>query len=360
MSESLINMSLAHRAEFGWPGGDTPGALGFSHEVSPPLRAAIVKVVAAHLSAVSEAASVHALTPPDGAVSRYRVQAGPVSVFVRVSRRWGEPEREQAITGYLKSCGCSVNHLEVAGASLEFDGEIYRVDVRDLVEGRHFDGSPSDLRSLAGELAKCHAALRHFPKAAAVREHATRRYACLDETRRQMREALDRRDWTFFADDPQWALGHAEWLQTLVEQFEPDFERQPSAQCLHAQIHRANVLYRRADSSPVLVDWEEAVHTFAPVSWDLAYFLQRFCLHDDPERSIARERLVVVRAAYGAWTPGIADMMRQLAWLSIVIIVGNRQARAFSNPTGEYEKFVRLERQAWELRSLIDGDLLAS
>ena len=353
-------MSQTHRAEFGWPGGDNPGALGFSHEIAAPLRVAIGKVAEQQCSSLGEVEVIHALNAPEGAVGRYCVRGAKESVFARVSRRWGKPELEQAITGYLKSSGCSVNHLEVAGAALEFEGETYRLDIRQLIEGRHFDGSLEDLRSLAGELAKCHAALRSFPQAAEVCDHAAKRFIRLDQTRRKMDDALKRHDWGFFSEDNQWAIAHREWLQALVDQFEPEFHHHPTAQCLHAQIHRANIIFKNDDGRPVLVDWEEAVQTFAPVSWDLAYFVQRFCLYDDPASKVIRERLTAVRMAYGSWTPGIAEMMQQLAWMSIATIVGNREMGAFSNPAGEYQKFVRLECQAREYRSVINGDLLAS
>jgi hypothetical protein len=353
-------MTASSVAEFGWPGGDDPGELRFPHEVTPALREALLATLSPLLPLIDRRAVIRALTPPIGAVGRFSVAGGGAAYFVRVSARWGEPQLEQAITGYLRDRNLAVNHLEIAGAILDFEGERLRLDVRELIAGRHFNGARRDLATLAGTLAECHAQLRAFPDKESVRENAARRFTRLATVRDAMRSALGDRDWTFFNDDPGWGAANAAWLQMLVEHFEPAFDRLPGAQCLHAQIHRANVLYHLADAQPVLVDWEEAVHTFAPVAWDLAYFIQRFCLHDDADRATLQDRLVAVRMSYGGWVPGISEMMRQIAWLSMVTIIRNRQAQGTMNPLAEYQKFVRLERQAHEMGSLIDGNLTAT
>jgi len=336
------------QAEFGWPGGDRPGELRFEHEVEAELRAALAAVLEREIGGF---AGIRALTPPDGAIGRYAVTgADGREWFVRVSARWGEPELEQAITGYLRERGLAVNHLVAAGLRLEWRGDWLRVDVRERVRGRHFDGSLEDLRALARTLADCHAMLRTFPEAARARELAARRFARVDETRLRMMEELDRGNSDFFCQDASWARVHAQWLAGLVEGFQARCDLLPGSQCLHGQIHQANVLYA---PGPVLVDWEEAVHTYAPVQWDLAYFVQRFCLHDGPPHPVARARIEAVREAYGAPLGDLCGMMRHVAWLSAVILVGYRQA-GIESPLGEYGKFVRLEEQARGMRGLLE------
>jgi hypothetical protein len=165
-----------------------------------------------------------------------------------------------------------------------------------------------------------------------------------------MKEELARGNFGFFCQDASWAQSQSQWLGGLVEGFQARCDLLPPSQCLHGQIHQANVLYAPA---PVLVDWEEAVQTYAPVEWDLAYFTQRFCLHDGPPRDLARERLGAVREAYGAPLGDVSAMMRHVAWLSAVILTEYHQA-GVQSPLGEYEKFVRLEEQARDLRGLLE------
>ncbi len=343
------------RAEFGWPSGDHPGEVSFATPVAPEVRAAILAALAPIWPGSSDA-TLTALTPPDGVVSRYRITFGEATHFLRVSIEWGDPALEQAITAWLRDHDVSVNHLDLAGLHVSFAGTDFRLDTRAFVPGRHFDGSLADLHSLAALLAKCHRCLRDFPQRDTVRAHSIARSQRLDIARTNIAAALQRRDWAYFSDDLQWAPQHEAWLTEMTRSFDPYYDRLPGAQCLHAQVHRANVLFHSSDAQPVLVDFEEAVQTFAPVTWDLAYFLQRFCLHDSPDAETFAARFATVRAAYGAWPGGVVEMMRQAAWLSIAIIIASRHDQGIVNPVAEYQKFVTLEEQARRLAPWIEGD----
>lgn len=346
--QSSASPPASRQAEFGWPGGDQPGELRFEAEVEAELQRALKDTLEGEIGKCGE---MRALTSPHGAIGRYAVTgADGREWFVRVSARWGEPALEQAITCHLQKNGLLVNHLVVAGLRFEWRGEALRVDVRERVRGRHFDGSLQDLQALARTLASCHALLRSFPEESRVRELTARRFATLEETQARMKSELARGNFAFFCHDASWARTHADWLAALVEGFHARCDLLPASQCLHGQIHQANVLYAPA---PVLVDWEEAVQSFAPVQWDLAYFVQRFCLHDELAESAARERLAAVREAYGAPLGDLCGMMRHVAWLSTAILVGYHQA-GIESPLPEYGKFVRLEEQARGLAGLLE------
>ena len=80
----------------------------------------IVKTVAAVLPEFGENAELHALTPPDGAIGRYRLATARNACFVRVSARIGDAKLEQSITAWLGGHGLPVSHLEFAGLALAF------------------------------------------------------------------------------------------------------------------------------------------------------------------------------------------------------------------------------------------------
>jgi hypothetical protein len=341
------SQSPSRRAEFGWPGGDRPGNLQFDYEIDAELSHALGSVIEGE---IGDFTSVRALGRPDGAAGRYAVTgADGREWFVRVSARWGEPKVEQAITGYLQGRGLPVNHLEAAGLRLEWHGGTVRVDVRARVHGWHFDGSLDDLSSLARTLADCHAALRECPQAGGVRALAAVRFTKFEETRGAMKAALSRGEFGFFCQEDSWARANAPWLARLVEGFRPRCDLLPGSQCLHGQIHQANVLYA---PGPILLDWEEAVQTYAPAQWDLAYFVQRFCLYDDATPDTVRARLAEIRRAYGAPLGDLAAMMQHVAWLSAVVLVQYHQS-GIESPLAEYAKFVLLEEQAREWRPLL-------
>jgi hypothetical protein len=333
------------RAEFGWPGGDRPGALEFRVPVPGEVREAILAAAMPVLRDLDHFTEITALAPIDGAIGRYRLATPNAAYFLRVSARLGDAELEQSITSWLQRCGIAVNHLEVAGIPLKFAGNPLRLDIRELLEARHDDGSIGDLQKVASAVADCHRALQTFPRANEVRSHSAARFQHLEKVRDSITQALVREDWSAISDHPGWAAAHREWLKEMAERFQPRFDLMPGAQCLHAQVHRGNVLFRRSDGAPVLLDFEEAVQTFAPVAWDLAYFVQRFCLADVPREEALRQRLDAARAAYGAPVLGLADMMRQTSWFSMAILV-DYHARGIGSPQSEFDKFIRLEREA--------------
>lgn len=342
------------RAEFAWPGGDRPRGLDFHCPPPDAVAEAIRRALAdAFPPAREPGARLEALRTPSDPVGRYRLATSDGAWFVRVSSRWGHPELERAIAGHLAAEGVSVNALLVAGRPLPWDGQVLRVDVRPMLAGRHFDGSADDLRSLASALAGCHRALLGFPGALAVRAAASARNQRLARARDLIAAALERDGFDAFAEHAWWASAHRDWLRAMTAEFDPRLDARPHAQCLHGEIHPGNVIFRATDGAAVLVDFEESVHVFAPPAWDLAFLVQRFCLLDDPPPAVRRERLSVVADAYGGLGPDLPAMMRQAAWLSIAAIVDLRASQAAVTPTDEYDKFVRLERQARALEGVL-------
>lgn len=345
-------MSLL-KAEFGWPGGDRPGSLEFCFRPPTPVIDAIAEALAPSFPpAQGPKASYQALCPLEEPVGRYRISTSDGSWFVRVCSRSGNPGLEKSITQYLFDKGVNVNRLLLAGVTLNWEGRTFRIDVRPFIEGRHFDGSPSDLLSLTTALSSCHTALEDFPWIQEVRAVASTRYRRLAEVRDLVAESVNRGSFGLFAEQASWASAHRKWLGEMVERFELKFDELSDAQCVHGEIHPGNVLFRKRDGVAVLVDFEESVHLFMPPTWDLAFLVQRFCLRDDPPLSVALERLAIVEAAYRKPLPPLALMMRQAAWFTVATIVGLRISGVIT-PVSEYDKFVELERQARAFEGLI-------
>lgn len=345
---------LSSKAELAWPTGDQPGSLDFRHPVSEEIVEAIEGALEDFLPS-ADAGNVlfRALTSTEGPVGRYLVSSAAGQCFVRVSSRHGNPPLEKSITDFLLGQGVSVNPLLVAGHQLQWNRSIYRVDVRPLVTGRHFDGSLSDLESLARTLAQCHRALREFPVSNQVRDLAADRCQRLQQIKESIRNALMSGDWQFFREYSRWALMHQDWLHEMVEHIEPDLHTQAGAQCIHGEVHPGNVIFRSCDGSPVLVDFEESVHLFAPPEWDLAFLVQRFCLRDSPSLDVLDQRLQRVALGYGGPLPELASVMRQIAWFTLATIVDLRISQGTVSPVQEWDKFVKLERQALQYQGIL-------
>lgn len=336
-------LQLSKTAEFAWSHGDNPGALEFSIPVSQDLQSALLAKLREHGYCAEK---LFGLGPPNGALGRYYAAGNGGEWFVRVSSRWNEPELEQAITAHLKNGGAMVNHLEVAGVSFLYDGLAYRLDVRHFFHARHFNDSISDLRAVAASLSQSHVLLRDFPGKIDVKRLSAERFARIEETLDQMETWLSAREWAKFSPHTGWAEKHADWIAIMLQEFDPGFHNESEAQVLHAQMHRGNVLFTKSDGRPVLLDFEEAVHTFAVPAWDWAHFVQRFCLYDKPAEAVLEERLEAIKSVAPTCPPGLVEMMRRAAWLSVAIIVRDYSHHGVSTPREEYDKFIRLEEQA--------------
>jgi hypothetical protein len=341
------------KTELGWPTGDQPGDLRFQHLPSEAIHRAIVQVLSPTFPpARASNVILRSLVPSDEIAGRYCLTTPEGKWFVRVSMWLGNPVLEKSLLDYLTTQQVMVNPFLVAGLTLNWSGRTYRVDIRPLVEGRHFNGSSSDLRHLASTVATCHRALLTFPQSDVIRASAVSRYNHFAEVHDLIALTVKRSDFSIFAEHQEWAVEHRQWLVQMVEQYTPHFDRYPGAQCLHGQIHPGNVLFRSSDQAAVLVDFEEAIYTFAPPAFDLAYLVQRFCLRDNPTPDIRQQRLDTMSAHYGPLPP-LADMMRQLAWYSMAAIVECRVYQGITVPLAEYDKFVRLEQQARTLVGVV-------
>ena len=340
-------MNRPRAAEFAWPQGDRPGPLAFTHVPAEPVETAIRLALEDALPPVRDGRTrLAGLRAGTGPVGRYQLTGPGGSWFIRVSARRGRPGLEKALVDMLARDGVDVSPLTVAGAPLCWGSQTYRVDVRPFIDGRHFDGSPADVLAAAAVLSRAHAALRRFDRQQEVLAAAARRNARVAARRDWVQNRLAAGALEELHDDPAWASRHRAWLEQMVRDFDPYFDRAIGAQCVHGELHQGNVLFRASDGGAVLVDFEESVHVFAPIAWDLSFLVQRFVLAGNPSPDEARDAVDQIRVAYGGDLPALAPMMRQVAWFSMILLLDQRAAEGLTVPAAEYDKFVLLERQA--------------
>jgi Ser/Thr protein kinase RdoA (MazF antagonist) len=341
--------------ELSWAAGDLPGKLEFKHPVSAGLAQALLAALPPALIPSGEKPPPPRGLRPVGATpsGAYRLDLSTGAVFLRVNPRQGQPELEKALADHLARAGARVNPPWWAGLSLDWRGETYRMDVRPLVEGRHFDGGMGDIAAAARSLGQIHAALEGFALAARVEENAARRFRRLEEFRREMAEDLRRGRWGLFREHRAWARENRRWLGEMAERFDPLFHREAGAQCLHGDCHPANLILSGPEPTAVWVDLEESLQVFAHPRWDQAMLVQRFALRDRPEAGEARRRVEEISRHYGRDMTGLAPAMRQLAWLAAAAIACLRLDQGLVTGRAELEKFEYLERQARDLEGHI-------
>jgi hypothetical protein len=330
------------RTAYGWASGDQPGIPSFSRTVPAHIAEPIIAAAAmgdAVLFSLEEATHV---------VGRYRLHAGDCDYFLRVSSIEGHPALERAIVDHLKADHVAANEFLIAGAHFAFEQRPYRLDIRPFLHGTH-DLPENGLSALAETVAACHASLRHFPRSHEVQTLARARFTALGEAAKNLFSLVESESWDKIAPHAEWAKHNRVFLAEAADKFDPSLPDAAHAQCQHGQLHRANVLFTA--SGPVLIDFEESVHVYAPLSWDIAHLVQRFCLHDNPDEQTALARISQIEAHCGTVGHDTFEMMRQIAWFSIIILCDAWRTRALHAPLAEYEKFARLGLQSDSLRT---------
>lgn len=331
----VIQTKDGARTAYGWASGDQPGIPSFSRPVPAHISAPIIA------AAEMDEALLFSLEEATHVVGRYRLHAGDRDYFLRVSSIEGHPELERAIVDHLKADHVAVNEFLVAGAHLDFEQRSYRLDIRPFLHGTH-DLSANGLPALAETVAACHASLKNFPRSNEVQAFARTRFLALGDAAKNLAALIESESWEQICPHADWAKQDRAFLAEAAAGFDPTLPDAAHAQCQHGQLHRANVLFTA--SGPVLIDFEESVHVYAPLSWDIAHLVQRFCLHDDPDEQAAR--IARIETHCGPVGSDTLEMMRQIAWFSIIILCDAWRTRKLQAPLAEYEKFARLGRQA--------------
>jgi hypothetical protein len=138
----------------------------------------------------------------------------------------------------------------------------------------------------------------------------------------------------------------------MAAYFNPYLSKLPEAQCVHGELHLGNVIFTLDREDVVLTDFEETPDAWFPPSFDFAYVAHRFCMDHAGSKDVFYQRLTTFERVYGPLPPDLGEMMRQVAWYNIALIIDRSVRRESTVPDGECDKFVKLETLS---RMLMDG-----
>jgi len=344
---------MSQKMEFGWLGGDSPSEIQYRHKVSYDIFYAICQVLKKNFSRITDKHfqlwGLRKYSTPAGS---YRLCVNDnEDYFVRVSSRWGSPDLERTLLQYLVDKGVSVNPLLIAGVQFVWEDVIYRVDVRPFVSGRH--PTLSDVSLVASSLSLCHKALKGFTQTEEIIENQVIRAKQHTKICQDIEIALINSNFEIFDNKDFWAKDHQKWFVEMIGNYDPNFQNYPDSQCVHGQVHPGNVICSLNEEEAVFIDFETSVDVYAPPAWDLAYLFQRFCLANVSTEEDIVNQLEIVKVAYGMPFPSLAMMMRQNSWFSVVCAIDYKISKNIDVPLSEFQKFMKLEKQANNLMNLL-------
>lgn len=329
------------QAELAWPEGDRPA---HDFTLSPASWEALDLIKEEVIPSFGCSKwSAFSITPQKDITGRFRLDADYKKYFLRITSRIGHPVLEKKICDYLFENKGSVNPV-LSTRIIKWKGQDLRLDIRPYLLGEHFSGELLQLESLGQELSKIHEALRSFPLSSEVQKIASARFRHYSDVLKRVFSGSQELE-IVLRPYSGWIVENRGWLQMMADNFEPAFDLMSEAQCVHGEIHAGNVIFEEEEHRAVILDFEESVHVFAPVSWDLAFAVQRFILRDNPSKSEIEIRLSAFEKGYGKEMPPLSDMMRQIAWFTMAVVFDLLINHSIMTPITELNKFVQFERQ---------------
>lgn len=337
---------LIIEADMAWNYNVCPGHIIFKHEVPEYPAQQILNVLKGHLPVLLKAGSISlaSLKPLSDLSGHFCLSYGKNKLFLRVSRRQRKnPDLEERIAKYLSGAGIEVLIPLVSGLTLSSGDRDYLLSVFPFIDGRHFDGSENDLRSISSVLARLHKVLKTSEFVDQIQAAALKTAYRLAEAKAKTAHALSVNDFSLFYELSDWMRRNKDWLNIMIREFNPYLTLLKGAQPVHGELHTGNVIFSLGDSRVILTDFEETPDAWFPPSFDLAYLVHRFCMEQEPSISVFRRRINIIEEAYGKLPPGLRQMMRQVCWYLVALIIDRCFRRESFVPDEECDKFVRLE-----------------
>lgn len=231
------------------------------------------------------------------------------------------------------------------------DGRV--IECLPYIDGHHFQDEPQCLIKLGEALKRLHQVLEQMPLSRDVAASSEIWEQRLDKGRAALAEgtACSRND-----DLNNWLDRNKDYLGRVqtgwLSLFDIPGERQP----VHGDLNRGNVFFEKTSEKVWLLDFEDAPFAMMSRLMELAFVIQRFCLHDEAEPAVVSGRMDQIFEGYGELLPGLEmlpDLWRLWCYRSTVRIF----CRVFENrlifDSSELDKFVHLEQQAMRYASLV-------
>lgn len=314
-----------------------------------PVEPALAKLIAA---VVDQPTTVVRLVPGDGGASGtvagyYRVdRRDRTSIFLKViprsNTRSGMAAADRMVARLPADCPVS-RLLPGWPRAVDANNEAFAYE---FVDGRFAGDDKADMVRIGRAIARLHAALAGLGEAPQIRDRTAKRLARLERTRRAVVAC------EIEAGPTPSRVAAAAAGRSL------DFDG--LGQPLHGDLNRTNILLEKNSDAVFVLDFEDALHTYGPVTQDLALVLERFCL----SAPIADERASALscwllesyaEVAGGSCLGAKGDLFDALAFVNVraLCVLVELESYGEWRAPGEWMKFLDLLEKHERRRDLI-------
>lgn len=338
-------MAEKEYVELAWPKGDMPEPY-HQNEIDFSVKIKLKKIVE-HVSG-HKINKIFSVVPyiSNSVVGRFAAETEKDFFFIRISKRTGDLENEIKILDYLFKNNAAVNPI-VYSKIIDFESDLLRIDIRPYIESRFFNNSKEDIYKLGKGLGEIHKLLKKFEPKECLKKNSIKRYESLKSIKELIKQENDS-----FSDYSGWIKKNSSLLNEFEKKFDPFFHLYREASLIHGEVHPGNVIFSKKNDKIFFIDFEESVHTFAPITWDIGFVVQRFFLNDLPKKEIIKKRIDIFESGYGKKLPPFFDMMEQIVFFSLSVVF-NLALNGVFTPVSELIKFSKIYKNIQNYKGVL-------
>jgi hypothetical protein len=321
--------------EFGWLNDYTNKKKIFQTNVNPSIKRAISDALK-HKFDISDY-ELKLLFPSKNASGSYRLFTKTDDYFIRVTSRIGDYSLEKSLIHHLNKDNVSINDILIGGVQLNWQDNLYRIDVRPFIEGNHYSNSEIELESLLIEMQIFHNSIGNFSYEKTVKDNQRNISNNQINLIKLIRDAIHIQDYDRFKEYSSWVHLHQDWLENILSHYDPMFYKMPNAQCIHGQVHPGNVMFIK--NKATIFDLETSIMTYAPKCWDYSWILQRFCLDYNLEKKELSKKVRLIVKYSNEKLSSLLKMARIISVNNVLSVFDYRINQDTIVPQSELEKF---------------------
>ena len=267
-------------------------------------------------------------------------------IFIRITRRRRPLMNiEYKVIEYLLNKNIKINAPIIKNVRMQWQSQQFAMEVYPFIAGRHYNGDLEDLKILAKNLSRLHRVLKRFPMKNRVRLCTEQREKSLHVFRNHALTHLNKNNYAYFQEYETWVKKHKEWLNHALNQFRPVTSIPlDDVQCTHGDLHIGNVIFLENDKEAIFTDFEEVGHSWLPLTYDLAYLIQRFCLLFVKNENDLALYVCEIRNSYGHLSPAVLTSLNQICFRAIILNLYHLTQRASIVGVDELDKFIYLHQ----------------
>lgn len=348
--------------------GLRPGIIEFLNEVPSGLSYAVMDVISAkYLPGIERRSMIRSMRPVSlkSPFGHYRIRArasgNAMDIYLRVSKPM--PDAEKALLHKIRAFIYRESPDSPVPVDTRISGKPVRMEFSRFRDLSALPATKEDLSRAGRAVGNLHKLMRSAPFSAGIKAACSRRSRFLERARRN---AIKKRFHLFSGRMPS---GYKDFTKRFEKEYRTDFMIAPGLgrQAIHGDLNAGNLL--KADRKGILiVDFEDAAHSYFPRLVDIAFFAERSIFYDMAEVPVLKQRLAAFFRGYLSEdkTPfsrgklcaagQLLGMMKQINYYAFCVLAA---AVAAAEDDGypvksELRKFIMLEKRASDLMPLAE------